>query len=384
MEQSNRYIGVSRDPERWSYDRMGERDAARHNDKVKEAIKDNLQNVISDGDIITADPKSKKVIKVPMKSLELPRFKYGDPQDGVGTGEGDGQPGDQAGQGQGEGEAGDQPGEEYYETEFTIEEIQAMVFEDLGLPNLKPKQAGEVQSEEVKFTDVRKKRTTTNMDMGRTIMENMMRNAQKTGRAHIANISPDDYRVRTWEEEMKPENSAVVIAMADISASMSDHEKYLTRAFCWWSVSFLRTKYPKVELAFITHDTEAKESTEEEFFSRGAGGGTKCSSANKMALDIMQERYPADRYNVYPLHFSDGDNFSNDNLDCVELINQMLARDISQYAYVQLGRAYRSNLFNIYEENIDDERFKALMIEDKEEVLPALKKVFKAEEGASK
>ncbi|HET8883855.1 MAG TPA: DUF444 family protein [Candidatus Saccharimonadales bacterium] len=383
MEKGNRYTGVSRQD--WSFDRMGEKDAARHNDKVKEAIKGNLQDVISDGDIITSDPKSKKIIKIPMKSLELPKFRYGEPKDGLGTGNGDGQPGDPADQGQGNGPgAGDQPGQEYYESELTMEEIQAMVFEDLALPNIKPKAAGEIESEEVNFNDVRKKRTTNNLDMGRTVLQNMMRNAQ-TGKARLANISPDDYRVRVWEEEMKPENSAVVIAMADISGSMGDNEKYLTRAFCWWTVNFLRTKYPKVEMVFLTHDTDAKEATEEEFFSRSSyGGGTKCSSVNKMALDIMQERYPSDRYNVYPLHFSDGDNYGNDNAECVRLVNELLEKDVNQYAYVQVGRSARSNLFNKYESDIHDDRFKALMVDGKQAVLPALKKVFNPEESVAK
>lgn len=374
------YIGISRRD--WSFDRVGEKDAARHDEKIKEAIKDNLQEIISDGSIITADPDSKKTIKVPMKSLELPKFRYGDPQGGIGSGEGDPQPGDQVGDGEGEGEeGGDQPGKEYYETELTLEEIQAMVFEDLGLPHMKPKQAGEIESEDIIFNDVRKKRTTNNIDMGRTVMQNMMRNIQRTGKPTIGNFSPDDYHVRMWNQEMEPENSAVVIAMADISASMSDKEKYLTRAFCWWTVNFLKTKYPKVEIVFLTHDTEAKEATEEEFFGRGSmGGGTKCSSANKMALEIMAERYPADRYNVYPLHFSDGDNFSYDNERCLELVNEILDNDVSQYAYVQVGRMNRSSLFNQYDRHIKDDRFKALMIEDRDAVLPALREVFNPDE----
>ena len=42
---------------------------------------------------------------------------------------------------------------------------------------------------------------------------------------------------------------------------------------------FLRPKYENVEIVFIAHHTEAKEVTEEEFFTRGESGGTICSSA---------------------------------------------------------------------------------------------------------
>jgi sporulation protein YhbH len=380
------FASVSRQD--WSLERRGARDDARHNEKVKEAIQDNLENVISDGSIITADPYSKQVIKVPMRSLELPKFRYGDGSEGIGSGDGSEQPGDVVGQTPGKQagtgkSAGDQPGVEYYEAEFTVEEIQQMVFSDLGLPYVKPKEKQEVSSERIIFDDIRKKRSPSNLDIGRTVMQNMMRNAQETGKAEIKNISTDDYRVRMWQEELRPENSAVVIAMADISGSMGDFEKYITRAFCWWTTSFLRSKHPAVELVFVAHDTNASEVTEEQFFSRGTGGGTRCSSANQLALELINNRYSPSRYNVYPLHFSDGDNWSGDNEACISLVQQLLENDINQYAYVQIGKQGESKLLADYKKNITDERFKGLMINSKEGVLSALKTVFKPDERAA-
>lgn len=370
----------------WSFDRRGEQEEARHNEKVKESIRDNLGNIISDGSIITADPKSKKTIKIPMRSIELPRFKYGNPEDGVGTGDGPVSPGDIVGHrpapGEGDG-AGDQPGQEYYEAELTLEEIQDLVFDDLGLPNIKPKQTKQMESEQLRYDDIRKKKTTNNLDLSRTIMEHMRRQAVETGRVAIGEISPDDLRVRTWETEKKPENNAVVIAMADISGSMGEFEKYITRAFCWWTVNFLRTKYPNVEIVFIAHDTEAYEVTEEQFFTRGMGGGTKCSSANQKALDIINERFPTTGYNVYPLHFSDGDNWFDDNDKCVDLVQELLDKDVNQYAYIQIGGRSQSNLLNDYRNHISDERFNGVVIEEKGDVLNALKQVFDASKSGS-
>lgn len=371
----------------WSFDHRGEQDRARHNEKIKDAIRDNLDEVISDGSIITADPKSKKMVKVPMRAMELPRFKYGSPKDGLGVGDGSEQPGDIVGMDPDEAwgeEPGDEPGEEYYEAELTIEELQEMVFADLGLPRMKPKGRDMIESDTYRFDDIRHHRTPTNLDIMRTVMENLKRNAQETGVAEVKDINQDDYRVKRWEVESRPENSAVVIAMADISGSMGDEEKYITRAFCWWTVNFLRSKYPKVDIAFVAHDTEAYEVTEEQFFTRGTGGGTLCSSANKKALDLIAERYPADRYNIYPLHFSDGDNWDYDNETCVEYVQQLLAKDISQYAYVQIDTRGmgRSKLLDEYSQNISDERFKGLTIGDRYDVLEALKKVFSLKEAA--
>jgi sporulation protein YhbH len=383
-KHENRLTSISRQD--WSFNRRGEQDSARHDEKVKQSIIDRLDEVVSDGSIITADPHSKKTIKIPMRSLELPRFIYGEEKDGIGTGKGTEKEGDVVGgspkPGQGN-EAGDTPGEEYYETELSIQDLQEMVFADLGLPRVKPKEAQDMETDRIVYEDVRKKRTPSNLDMGRTVMQSIMRNIQETGIAKVGSILPEDYRVRTWEEERKPENSAVVIAMADISGSMGDFEKYVTRAFCWWTVGFLRSKYPKVDIVFVAHDTEANEVTEEQFFSRGTGGGTKCSSANRLALDIVNERYPANRFNVYPLHFSDGDNWSGDNEECVSLVKQLLDQDVNQYAYIQIGARSQSKLLSDYNNNVQDERFKGIVINDKQGVFPALKQVFNPEEKAA-
>lgn len=367
----------------WSLNKRGARDQERHNEKVKEAIRGNLGDLVSDGSIITADPLSKKTIKIPMRSLELPHIKYGDEKDGgmgTGDGNGSGKPGDTVdGNGQGQ-EAGDKPGEEYYETEMTVEEIQEIVFQDLGLPNIQPRSKNDMTADEHKFNDVRKNRSGSNLDMARTVLQNLMRNAQETGEAKVGGITPEDFRVRRWEIESKPINSAVVIAMADISGSMGEFEKYITRAFCWWAVSFLKSKYPTVDIVFVAHDTEAYEVTEEQFFTRGMGGGTKCSSANQMAYDLTRDRYPTSQYNVYPLHFSDGDNWTGDNETSVGLVKDLLEDGVNQYAYVQIGRRSQSGLLAQYQREIKDPRFNGVIISDKDGVLPALKKVFNPNE----
>lgn len=377
MATEEKWVSLSRQD--WSFHRRGPIDEARHNEKVKEAIKHNLDSIISDGSIITADPKSKKTIKIPLRTVEIPHIRYKQGNQGIGSGSGSEQPGDIIGKEPGKakgGGAGDQPGVEYYETELTIEEIQALVFADLGLPRLQPRKAQQIESEEVVFDDIRKKRTTNNLDLMRTATQNMTRNAQESGEAVLRDISPEDYRVRTWRQEIREENSAVVIAMADISGSMGEFEKYITRAFCWWAVEFLRSKYPKVIIIFIAHDTEAYEVNEEQFFSRGNGGGTKCSSANELALQVIKNRYPPDWYNIYPLHFSDGDNWMGDNEVCIALVNEMLNCQINQYAYIQIGSESVSRLLSDYMHAIHDDRFSGLMINDKDGVLPALKQVF--------
>ncbi len=365
----------------WSLHRKGPADEERLNEKVKKAIKNNLPGIISDGTIISADPNSKKTIRVPLRAIELPHIIRARDKDGVGSGDGSEEEGDviatRPGEGGGKGSgAGDEPGSESFEAELTIEELQQLVFDDLGLPDLKPKAKKVMASDEIRFDDIRKKRTATNLDLRRTIEANMKRNAIQRGKAVIGNIEQDDYRVRTWNIKERETEAAVLIMMRDISGSMGDFENYIVRSFCWWTMLFLKSKFPHVELVFIVHDTTAEKVTEEEFFNRASSGGTACSSANQMALDCITTDFPTNLYNVYPLHFSDGDNFGDDDdLKCVELVNAMLELGINQYAFVQIAKA-KSDLLEAYRTFIDDDRFSSVTIESKEEIWGALQAVF--------
>ena len=94
----------------------------------------------------------------------------------------------------------------------------------------------------------------------------MKRNALTGKGARFQDVSNDDLRFKTWERTFQQENNAVVLAMRDVSGSMGEFEKYITRSFYFWMVRFLRTKYNNVKIVFISHRTEAKEVTEEEFY----------------------------------------------------------------------------------------------------------------------
>jgi len=369
----------------WSLHRKGAIDQERHKKKIREAIKKNLADVVSEESIILSD--GKKLIKVPIRSMEEYRFRY-DPGRQQHTGEGDGKSkvGDviasepRPGRGQ-RGEAGQEPGVDYYEAEVTLDELAAMIFEDLGLPFLEEKKLAEMESEAVRFTDVRKVGPLANLDKKRTILENLKRNAAK-GDPHFGDIKNEDLRFKTWEPTIKYQSNAVVMAMMDTSGSMGEFEKYIARSFYFWMVRFLRTKYTNVKIVFISHHTEAKEVTEEEFFTHGESGGTQVSSAYELALQIIQERYNPDDWNIYPFHFSDGDNLPWDNERCVGLVEKLMGLcNIFGYGEIREGH-YRSpsTLMSAYA-RIDSPRFIAVTISDKSEVYPALRRFFATRDG---
>lgn len=365
----------------WSLHRKGAIDQARHKAKVKEAIRQNLPDIISEQSIITTD--GKKVVRVPIRTLDEYKFRFdSSDQQQFGEGEGGSKVGDVLGnvgkgkqQGNGQ-QAGDQPGIDYYEAELTIDELADMVFEDLCLPNLEEKRMQELESETVRFTDIRKTGPFANLDKKRTIRENIKRNAWG-GNPHFGDLDNDDLRFKTWERSVRRESNAVVIAMMDVSGSMGVFEKYVSRAFYYWMVRFLRTKYDNVQIVFLAHHTEAKEVSEEEFFTRGESGGTKASSAYQLALDIINERFPSANWNIYPFHFSDGDNWPSDNETCGRLVEELveLSNEFG-YGEIRQGRySYQSTLMHTFQ-RIDNPKFVTVTIGEKSEVYPALRRFF--------
>jgi len=371
---------VSRDD--WSLHRKGYQDQARHQQKVREALKRSLPDLISEENIIMSD--GRRIVKVPIRSLDEYKFRYNyNKSKHVGQGNGNSKVGDVLGTdgsaarapGKGEG-AGDVPGIDYYEAEVNLEEIESLLFEDLELPNLKPKSEQDTEVADITFNDVRKKGIQTNIDKKRTILEAIKRNARE-GAARLS-ISPEDLRYKTWTEVRKPHSNAVIIAMMDTSGSMGQFEKYVARSFFFWMTRFLRHKYERVEIVFIAHHTEAKEVTEEEFFTKGESGGTICSSAYAKALEIIDTRFSPERFNIYPFHFSDGDNLTSDNERCVKYIDELIRRS-NLFGYGEVNQYNRSSTLMSAYRHINKPEFRHYIIREKKEVYAALKTFFSAQ-----
>ena len=141
-------------------------------------------------------------------------------------------------------------------------------------------------------------------------------------------------------------------------------------------VRFLRTKYDNVQIVFIAHHTEAKEVTEEEFFTRGESGGTKASSAYQLALEMIDADYPPEAWNIYPFHFSDGDNWSmEDTLTCVEILKKDVLPRVNMFAYGQVESPYGSGQFikDLREHFNTDERVVTSEIRDRDAIVSSIK-----------
>ncbi|MBM7586324.1 sporulation protein YhbH [Bacillus pakistanensis] len=370
--------------EDWSLHRKGHDDQQRHQEKVQDAIKNNLPDLITEENIVMSN--GREVVKIPIRSLDEYKIRYNyDKNKHVGQGEGDSQVGDvvardgsqQKGPGKGQG-AGDQAGEDYYEAEVSMMEIEEALFSQLELPNLKRKEQDVQTVEHIEFNDIRKTGLMGNIDKKKTMLTAYKRNAMN-GKPQFHPIVTEDLKFRTWNEVMKPESKAVVLAMMDTSGSMGVWEKYMARSFFFWMTRFLRTKYETVEIEFIAHHTEAKVVSEEHFFSKGESGGTICSSAYRKALELIEDKYHPSRFNIYPFHFSDGDNLTSDNVRCVKLVEEIM-KVSNIFGYGEVNQYNRhSTLMSAYK-NITNEDFRYFILKQKADVFHAMRSFFKKEE----
>lgn len=376
----------------WRLRQRGKRDADRHKERLKKAAKENMKEIISSEDIISTDGTGKK-IKIPIKYLEQWRFKHGNNKKnhGVGHGGQDLKPGDIL---QADPEPGDKQGEILFE-EFSLDEIINMMMEDLNLPWLEDKpEKVEVETETILYNDISKKGLMPNIDLRRTIKENLKRNAAK-GSAKVGNFKQDDVRYKTYDVQKDYRSNAAVYLIMDRSGSMTTDKKYIAKSFFFWMVQFVKKKYKNVELVFIAHDTAAYLCNENDFFTLAESGGTKCSSGFEAALIHAKHYHPADSWNNYVFAFSDGDNFDDDNTRCLEIVKELLNHvnaigygeimfeDVMAF-YANTAERTLSTLQSVFKKNIDNPKFMSVAISKKDDIYKCLKQFFGLKDEAKK
>lgn len=359
----------------WDFYHKGQIDQERHKQKVKKAIRENLSDLIGEETLIYGKEK----VAVNIKSLNEYKIIFQDKDEqNVGMGNGDAQKGDmfsngkEAGAGQGMG-AGQDSGVDWYESDVDIEEIKEELFSEMELPDLsEKKQKNRMLVDKFEYKDIRKKGIKANIHKKRTILNSLKRTGELT---YPQSIENDDIVYKTWEEVEKPETSAVVFALMDVSGSMGMWEKYTARTFYFWAKKFLESKYDNVEIVYIGHHTEAKVQTEEEFFTKGESGGTICSSAYRLMAKLIEEEYHPSEYNIYGFHVSDGDNLVSDNARCVKLLTE-LSKDLVTFNYLEVNQYSRhSTLYSAYQ-HIKLENYKECIVKQRSGIYEALKTFF--------
>ena len=363
------------------------RDRTRHRQKIKDSIRENISDILAEESIIGRDRD--KIIKIPIRSVKEYRFIYGENAPGVAQGDGSQKPGDVVGKsdpgdanvGQG---GGDQPGVDAFETDVTLEELIAIMFDDLELPELEKKSLKQVITEDArKRHGRRKKGIRPRLDKKGTAKNRIKRKLavqgsrgvdfnQEEGRFPFHTDDFTYYHVAPTERE---QSNAVIFCIMDTSGSMGAVKKYLARSFYFLLYQFVRQKYQNVEVVFIAHHTDAKEVTEEDFFHKVESGGTYISSGYRKALELIESRYHPSLWNVYAFHCSDGDNFYSDNERAVKAAEE-LCNVCNLFGYGEIkpsGSAYYSGSMIEVFSQIKRDNFHMVTIEKKEDLWPGFK-----------
>src|SRR3982751_6502422 len=261
-----------------------------------------------------------RTVAVPVKFLEHARLRLADAQVHQGAGQGKGEPGDILQPGREEGEAqgqqgGTGEGEIRFVVELKVDEIVDWLWEELKLPELKPKRTATMDQNEYVREGWDKRGARSRLDRRRTMKEAVKRHAIQTSSDTTAEGEPislvnEDLRFRQLVKRPSPATSAAVIFALDVSGSMDEAQRRLAKQFFFFALQGIRRQYAKVETVFLAH----------------------------AALEVMGTRYDPGRYNVYFFYASDGENAAEDRDEARGTLAD-IARQVNYSGYCETGGA---------------------------------------------
>lgn len=327
-----------------------EQDVNRFKQIVRGRIRQDLKKFMSNGELIGR--KGRSMVSIPLPQIELPRFTFGTRNTG-GVGQGEGPPGTPIGQDgearPGKGQAGDAPGEHLLEVELRLAELAQIMGEALGLPRIQPKGQRHIVTERDTYTGIATVGPESLRHFKHTYRQALKR--QIASGAYDPNnpvVVPikEDKRYRAWKTKPRPEANAVILYMMDVSGSMGDDQKEIVRTTAFWIDTWLASQYNGLHTRYIIHDASAKEVDRDTFFRTQESGGTLISSAYKLARQIIEAQYDPSEWNIYPFHFTDGDNWSGtDTQECLQLLEQFFFPVCNVFSYGQVVSEYGSGQF---------------------------------------
>ncbi len=326
-----------------------DRDMQRFKQIVRGKVRDNLRKYVTHGEMLGR--KGRETISIPVPNIEIPHFQHGRKgSGGVGQGEGDvGQPIGRGGeQGDGPGEAGNEAGRHIREVEVSLDELADMLGKELELPNIEPKGKDTISNKKDKYTTIRSTGPNSLRHFKRTYKQALKRqiaSGNYSQKKPIIIPTKEDERFRSWKTVMEPQANAAIIYMMDVSGSMTDVQKEIVRTEAFWINTWLSKQYHGVQCRYIVHDAVAHEVDEDTFYRTRESGGTRISSAYKGCKKIIDRDFPPDDWNIYCFHFSDGDNWGDDNNECLAFLSENLLSVSNLFCYGQVESPYGSGDF---------------------------------------
>jgi hypothetical protein len=404
-----------------------ERFLRRYKDQVKEAVKRAI-----DGRGIR-DIERGEDIHIPKKDLTEPVFGHGSGgvRETVHPGNQEYVRGDRIerpkggqGGGSGKGQASDSgEGDDDFVFALSKEEFMQVFFEDLALPHLVRTQLAEVPEYKSHRAGFSNDGTPNNLSvvrsmrgaLGRRIALGMgprrelsaleaelaeceaalrpgdavaeayvleLRDRITTLRARVERIpylDPIDLRYRNRVKTPVPTSKAVMFCLMDVSGSMDEGRKELSKRFFILLYLFLTRHYEKIELVFIRHHTQAAEVDEHNFFHARETGGTVVSSALVLMEEIIKARFNPSEWNIYGAQASDGDNWHHDSGRCREMLSEKILPLVRYFAYVQVAEE-EQNLWEEYTQlQAAHKHFAMRKAVEASQIYPVFRDLFKKE-----
>jgi sporulation protein YhbH len=355
-----------------------DRDRTRFRQIVRGKIRENLRKYVNHGEMIGR--KGGDLVSIPVPQLDVPHFRYGKNNGGVGQGDGEvGDPIARGDQEQGTGQAGSDPGAHILEVDITMEELAEILGDELELPRIQPKGSANILQEKSRYNSVRRTGPESLRHFRRTYVQALKRQIV-TGSYDLAKpkVVPhrEDTRYRAWTTVPKPEANAAIIYMMDVSGSMTDEQKQIVRTEAFWIDTWLRSQYVGVERRYIIHDAAAKEVDEITFYRTRESGGTRISSAYKVCEELIDRAFPVADWNIYCFQFSDGDNWGEDNQRALGILREKLLPACNLFCYGQVESPYGSGEYIRALEGAfgdEDEKLVLSEIEDRDAIFDSIK-----------
>lgn len=158
-------------------------------------------------------------------------------------------------------------------------------------------------------------------------------------------IDEKDLKYNYWTKHPKPINKAVMFCLMDVSGSMGEKEKDISKRFFLLLYLFLERRYEAIDIRFVRHTTTAEEVDEQTFFYDPLTGGTVISCGLELIRDIIESEYPVEDWNIYIAQCTDGDNISTDNSKVSNILTDDLLPIIQYFAYIQVRKLDENGYF---------------------------------------
>ncbi len=152
----------------------------------------------------------------------------------------------------------------------------------------------------------------------------------------ICLFEDSDLRFKNYDKVPVKIHAAVMFCVMDVSGSMSEALKNMSKRFFYILYLFLTNKYTNIELRFISHTETALEVDEQEFFHGTRSGGTLIKPAYEMVAQIIKEEYNSNDWNIYVAQCTDGDCFGTDIKDSAQFLETELLPLVQYCAYLEV------------------------------------------------